>query len=55
MLSYDPEVIRLLHRERAERLTRSMRRLPAAEQLTEPDETARPVKRRRQLRLREGT
>ena len=37
MLSYDPEVIRLLHRERAERLTRAARRLPAAEQLTEPD------------------
>lgn len=55
MLIHETEVIRLLHRERVERLARAARRLPAAEQPTERHETTRPARRRRQLRLREDT
>jgi len=55
MLTHETEVIRLLHRERVERLARAAHRLPTAEQLTERQETTRPARRRRQLRLREDT
>ncbi len=63
MLTHEPEVIRLLHRERMEQLARAARRRPATERLAEEQQATRPARyarialrvRRRQLRLREDT
>jgi hypothetical protein len=61
MLTHETEVIRLLHRERMERLGRAARGRPATEPLAEREPTTRPARfarialhvRRWQLRLRE--